>query len=305
MTINWNEIGQRLNSVLHNYAEFVDKYYQFFTGPAQDVHVEYYDINGNPRQANIPSVAKLRDRFISDVNSVMAKTVYVDAENGSDTSGDGSYGAPFKTIDKVLKSVIPGSAVKIILKPGVYTLIDDYFLHNNAIYLQSYDSNQVDQVVVTHDITSQNFLAGFRLSNSTITVRYLTIKTYDGDSNRLNSSTRQYGYVRSIFGRANDGGFGYINFYNVKIELNYGYLVNLSFGGDFYAINLYATQVKVNDTNSKLVYTERTHYPYVFSIHASTIKDSSGNSLQWKDYLDGIIRDSNGKPLNVLSNISL
>jgi len=302
----FDKIFQNFKTYFNNGYNLLKKLRDIYYGGPQDVTLQWQDPDsGAIQNLTVPSFAKMRDRFISDVNSVMYKKIFVDAQDGSDTSGDGSYSAPFKTIDKALKSVIPGSAVEIILKPGVYTLIDDYYLCNNMIYLESYSSDQVDQVIVTHDIASQNFLGGFRLSNSTITVRYLTIKTYNGDPNRLNSETVQYGYVRSIFGRANDGGFGYINFYSTKIELNYGYLVNLSFGGDFYIVNLYTTQVKVNDTNSKLVYTERTHYPYVFSIHASTIKDSSGNNLQWKDYLDGIIRDSNGVPRNVISNIVL
>jgi len=145
MTINWNEIGQRLNSVLHNYAEFVDKYYQFFTGPAQDVHVEYYDINGNPRQANIPSVAKLRDRFINDVNSIMYKEIYVDAENGSDTSGDGSQSAPFKTLKKAIDSIPPGGIAIIYLAKGRTYVIDSHIrLINKKISIFSATSINVD-----------------------------------------------------------------------------------------------------------------------------------------------------------------
>jgi len=135
MTVNWNEIGQQLNSLLHNYAEFVDKYYQFFTGPAQDVHVEYYDINGNPRQANIPSVAKLRDRFISDVNSAMSKTVYVDAENGSDSTGDGSQGAPFKSLRKAVDSVPVGGYGTIIFT-SPYILRENVNLYGKNIVLK-------------------------------------------------------------------------------------------------------------------------------------------------------------------------
>jgi len=323
MTINWNEIGQRLNSVLHNYAEFVDKYYQFFTGPAQDVHVEYYDINGNPKQANIPSVAKLRDRFINDVNSVMYKEIYVDAENGSDTSGDGSKSAPFKTIDKAVGSIPSGGLGRIYLR-GEF-IADHIYIENKHIIIGPWNEGfKIKARVYPRTVGGANYYEYigfgivstgtlfFNLENNNNTQAIIEIPDIPNDKpiTPLSGFTvipedarfgSIYFYLRNQIDNRQPIRIGSRAILITVMQWSYNrpthFAVNIS--GHYDGTNRH---IMVH-SNGNLIDVEGSPAS-IYINYRGGFKDENGNAIDPKSKIKGIIKDSNGRPLNVISNLA-
>jgi len=323
MTINWNEIGQRLNSVLHNYAEFVDKYYQFFTGPAQDIPVEYYDINGNPRQANIPSVAKLRDRFINNVNSAMYKEIYVDAENGSDTNGDGSKSAPFKTIDKAVDSIPSGGLGRIRLR-GEFIVSWIHIVNKHIIIAPWNEGFKIKPKIYSTTAGGTNYYEYigfgihdmgtllFNLENNDDTHSIIEIPDIPDDK-----SITPYSGLIVLY---ENTGFGSVYFYlrtrvdnrqPIKVgsravlvsvlEWSYNrpthFAVNIS--GHYDGTNRH---IMVH-SNGNLINVKGSPAS-IYIDYNGGFKDENGNAIDPKSKIKGIIKDSNGRPLNVISNLA-
>jgi len=324
MAVNWDAIGDKLNKVLHNYAEFADKYYKFFTGPAQDVPIEYYDINGNKKQIAIPSVAKLRDRFISDVNSTMSKTVYVDAENGSDEAGDGSSSAPFKTLNKAFSTLLPGSLATIILvgsddpnSPIEYRIEDDIHLFNQTVYLRTNSANKYAKITqkVIIEANMFNHAYGFMLHSSTVSVL----------------SNDYAGYVLLENPKRVDANKGWVWHHKAVFQIWEGFCAvgipgwppshlhihmtdekgsniicvnSRDAGPAFGYINFYHLNAIVENTNCKIVdfYQGNSHTSGAIDAKIVSIKDVNGNNVNFADVISGRIIDANtGLCKNVLS----
>jgi len=43
--------------------------------------------------------------------------------------------------------------------------------------------------------------------------------------------------------------------------------------------------------------------PMLFSVQGSTLQDENGNSLSWQDYVANVVKDANGVPRNIISNL--
>ena len=56
--------------------------------------------------------------FLSIASNVFASEIYV-AIDGDDTSGDGSFSTPYKTIQKAINEAADGD--EVVLKDGVYS----------------------------------------------------------------------------------------------------------------------------------------------------------------------------------------
>jgi len=300
MAINWDAIGSKLNKVLHNYAEFVDKYYQFFTGPAQDVPVEYYDINGNRKQIPIPSVAKLRDRFISDVNSVMVKHVYVDAENGSNETGDGSPNAPFKTINKAIDSVPVGSKVVVHLKKQQTHVIDGVIDISGKvvkIFTDEYEwaDNQCCKPSPNNawiKLKRNDF--GFVGTGGFLYVFYVNID--------LKPEQTIDTVWTGLLARRFDGAILNICVFSPIIKLGNIPLVHQPSGPSIVNLALFSPIIEKHDDydpNVPLIWLEdnstmQFHYNNQFSAF---------DGFDIKNYVKGIVKDTNGVPRNIISNI--
>jgi len=321
MAVNWDAIGSKLNKVLHNYAEFADKYYQFFTGPAQDVPVEYYDINGNKKQVTIPSVAKLRDRFINDVNSAMAKYVYVDVENGSDKTGDGTQSAPFKTLQKAIDSVPSGGHGYIYLLSN-YIIDSDIVIANRMIdfYLQGWKiifnptirgSGNEKYKGVYKIFLYNSYLGIYAESGSVIEISENYPEGWDNAYNHAGSTTL-FTATRSFL-RIAFHGKGSRN-YNLKVPNGFS-LANV---GDWWGNSPYGSTLELDfvlwqDSTAildgdilQISGSDTRTFIFHYRQHENAkLIDSQGNAVDPKTKISGIIKDSNGVPRNIISNLIL
>jgi len=321
MAVNWDAIGNKLNKVLHNYAEFVDKYYKFFTGPAQDVPVEYYDINGNKKQIAIPSVAKLRDRFISDVNSVMAKTVYVNQQEGSDETGDGTQNTPFKTLQKAIDSV-PSGGHGYIYFLSDYIVDSDIVITNRMIdfYPQGWEiifkptirglGNERYKGVYKIFLYN-SYLGIYAEPGSVIKVSEDYPDDWNNAHNHAGSMTL-FTATRSFL-RIAFNGKGQRD-YNLKIPSSFS-LANV---GDWWGNSSYGSTLELDfvlwqDSIAILdgnILQSSGSDTRIFIFHYrrhenAKLIDSQGNNIDPKTRVLGVIKDSNGVPRNVISNIVL
>ena len=115
---DFSGLQQAANRNIHNWDEAIRKWQEFITAPAGQVSMQYYDRNGNLQTVVFDNKNKLIQDFITNVNSAMNKTFYVDAINGNDLN-DGSQTAPFKTLKKAVDSVPAGGFAEIVLLSNV------------------------------------------------------------------------------------------------------------------------------------------------------------------------------------------
>ena len=129
-TFNFSSLQQKQDQLIYTIDEIVEMLRKLPLNGYQTV--EYYDKKGNLVRKQIPNIGQLIDQFRQGVNAQMSKTVYLDRVNGSDTSGDGSPNAPFKSIPKAENSVPPSGIVNIKLLSD-YTIEDAIRIDNNRI----------------------------------------------------------------------------------------------------------------------------------------------------------------------------
>jgi len=81
------------------------------------------------------------------------------------------------------------------------------------------------------------------------------------------------------------------------------------YGGQFVVLKVnWATDVIIQDTSSnvKLIDFGGCGGGAFYVAPLTTLKDTNGNNLNWKDYVGGIVRHSSTNiPINVVSNIEL
>lgn len=187
MAINFAEIQQKLDRVLSNAGEIVRNLWKLHFDPnPQDVLTEIYDENGNLRQVSIPNLAKWRDTVWRDAQSAMSKTFYVDAVNGSDTTGDGSATNPFKTIKKAIDSVPVGGYATINLKSGqVHKITSLIFVLNKTLFFQTWNADWqnlannawIENTSFISPDDNANRTNGFILRNGAIYFNWVNIRT--------------------------------------------------------------------------------------------------------------------------------
>jgi len=120
-----NDAIQYAVRALKTAGEFAKKAYDMYYNPTPlDVQTEVYDENGNLVTSSIPNIAKWRDTIWRDAQRALDKSVYVDQQNGSDTTGDGSATT---SIYAAKNSVPPGGSVDIFIK-GTYILKPPEFI---------------------------------------------------------------------------------------------------------------------------------------------------------------------------------
>jgi len=227
---------------------------------------------------------------------MMRRTFYVDAENGDDNN-DGSSSAPFKTLQKTISSVPSGGYCGIYLKDGTY-IIDNYIILNN-----------------------QNIVINCSLVTNSANISFLTRESHNKERPYniyiQNSHLRFYGYNKcsietpglslGLGDKINEGVFlfvgnGLVDFYQCTISVNEFYLVS----GYVYQgyLNIIAAcfsdNIIVKNGSSNVIDARK------LLIHSSVnddIRDSDNNNLAWSDVIDAIVKDANGNPRNIISNI--
>jgi len=229
--------------------------------------------------------------FVTNVKSALTRRFYLDANSGNN-SNDGSYNSPLKDLDYAIEIAPPG-VIELILNPGNYVITRHQLVENKLVKIKCSSGNPED-CVISHRKYSDGYLTGLRLRNSAVAVYYCTIKTCENNCNTNGN------YIKSIFGRANDIGFGVFQLYDSNLILNDGDLFSVSFGGGFGIVLLSSVKITLNG-EGKILRIEDAVQSAVLNVYQT----NPPSGAQWSDLIAGIVRDSNGVPRNIISNLVL
>jgi len=311
------KIYQDFKTYYKNGHELLKKIRDIYYGAPQDVTLQWEDPDtGNIENLSIPSYSKLRDRFMSDVNSAMYKTVFVDAENGSDETGDGSQGAPFKTLRKAIDSIPSGGAADIYLN-GHYIMTDSISIRNKSVKLYVYGTLEVKNYSqVSH------YHAGFILdSNASLSIKILK---YPGDNRNLDrkliiNPENDVGGVEAFIVIESGSTFtlemllDYDQSGKIPVEIRNGNLIQLNpwnantalakIGIIQYAYNK-SFSIKMH-SNTNFIINNGGVFELEYIGNLRKFIDENGNEIDLKTKISGVVKDSNGVPRNIISNIVL
>jgi len=292
-----------------NLLSFADTYNDIFDSTPKDVQIELKDSNGNIYTKTVANRGKFQKQVWDDVGAALGqfyKIFYVDAVNGSD-SNDGSSANPFKTIQKAVDSVPTGGFglininsdytgtfnahaknLKIVLASGkIWTIekggrcdisgANTLILNRGSIIVDSGDGSGINGNNYTGFFV-QNYEASSYLSMPTnlSIINLSTTNPITIDKHRALFGARNYGINQNI--QMN------LNIYNLGCKDNFtidGLLMKLLNGTGSFQWNNY------NNGSS------------------FAVVDSNGNSVDVTTKIGGIIKDSNGVPRNIMSNIVL
>jgi len=292
-----------------NLVSFSEAYNDIFDSTPKDVQIQLKDSNGNIYTKTVANRGKFKQQLWDDVGGALGqfwRTFYVDANNGNDNN-DGSSAHPFKTIQKAVNSVPTGGFglininsdytgtfsahaknLKIVLASGKTWTIEkggrcDISGANTLIF------NRGSIIVDNGDdsgINGNNY-AGFFVNDHELT-NYLSIPT--------NLSIVNYGTTNPITidkDRALFGSRTYGTNQNIQLNLSvYNIFCKGSFTVDGSLMRLHngvgSFQWNNFDNDSSFA-----------------VVNSNGNSVNIATKIGGIIKDSNGVPRNIMSNIVL
>ena len=280
-----------------------------YDSAAKNVDIIQKDDNGNIYTKTIANRGMFKQQLWDDVGGALGqfnRTFYVDADNGDDNN-DGSSGNPFKSLQKAVDSV-PISGF------GCINLVSDYtgsFNVNLKTIYMSINAGKVwtipmgDRCDITgsnvgiynqgnlivdkgdgSDITAENY-AGFWVSDSEYNIFLGIIANLCLINNKATNPVR-IDSDRSLFGVRNSG-------MNQNIQINlvvYNIYTNGNFtlDGNLMQLNNGCGSFQWNNFNNDSSF---------------QVIDSSGNAVDVKTKIAGIIKDSNSVPRNVISNIIL
>jgi hypothetical protein len=302
MALNLNELQQKIDRLLFNLEQMRQKAFRmFYSGTPENVEIQQYDENGVLRTYNIPNRAKFQEWVWNDARTAMSKTLYVDTIRGSDTTGDGSVSNPFRTLKKAIVSMPSGSFINIFLS-GEDTLTSDIsvinkqvIINGGAIVTSKYNPN-VDP--------TRTGIYCFRLENSYIQFNDVNITIPNLQSNEKITSSAYSGFV--CLQRGGGVRFYYIDTTPNRININSFYLVSSAgFGFGFVDLNLANAypKLRINPNKAKILLLTANTVAFQFPYRQGTIKDFYGNDVDIRKLIQGIILDSKGTPINMITNL--
>ena len=300
-------------TVVSSWVRNVGKLY--FSGTPENVTVELIDDNGNLVTKTLPNVAQFRKRVWDDVGGALGqfnRTFYVDNVNGDDTN-DGSKANPLKTIKKAVDSIPIGGAVYIHLLKDNNLIDNDINAINKSIFI--YGSNVPDSSnpTIKNDCFLDNFenaTHGFILTNCYLEFYATTIQTanfvdssknenyYSGIIKRTNTASKNKVILRESSVLAGDTDFIRLsNRQDINLQVYYVDTVHNTIS------NHRTFSCNGPNRDGKLVNNEcGTMILNTSSVYLGTKNDGS-TSLSWGDLVTGIVKDGNGVPRNILSDI--
>jgi len=234
---------------------------------------------------------------------MMSRTFYVDAENGDD-SNDGSESAPFKTIQKACGSVPVGGFGYIYLYGGqTFALNASIILKHKSLFFQNYGNG--DRYTITsfyHDNGSSAWIEHFKLYNSKL-VFWNSIFDLPENNTGVNIDHNNNGLLHCKGDQLVSG----IHFYYCIINLNHTGNVLISMhnygsGAAFSGISLYNVTFNINHSNTYFI--SAGNAPFSLRKGANiTVNDNTDDNRTFNDLISGIVKDANGVPRNIISNI--
>jgi len=306
MSINLAEIQQKVDRLLYNIAEQNRRAYQMFYDPTpQDVELPQLDENGNLITVTIPNRAKIKQQMWDDVNAAIGlwnRTFYVDQTNGDDNN-PGTADAPFKTLEKAINSTpIDGKCVVYLLGTQ-YIMESNCNISNKTVFLNLADGMEfifgIKEADTYYDFNSfiaggSGFLYIGTASLDVVTKPKIKFADYTG----TNSAASFPCGIEAIGSRRPLSIVVFLN--NVEVYLSYlasGVATGVpllylrdGFGG----ILLTDTDVYTSSLGCLLQLTGSSGF--LQNLFGNTFDDTSS-------IVKGIVKDANGVPRNILSNM--
>ena len=293
MTIDIKSLNEKALQVLHNSDEFVRKWNEFLAAPAGNVSLEYYDENGNLQTATFSNRNKLVQDFIANVNSAMTKTFYIDAVNGDDNN-DGSSAAPFATLPAAVNSVPSGGVVEVFF-------LSDYVLdsavekinsENKKIYLHG----QTTANLTIKQNTNENVIRGSGI---------FIISSFNNVTFEFNATTSAPVFWSTFryHGEASSK-LLYVEFTNcAEIVFRNNETTTTKYVASAADMRIISSNI-ITDSGIILLslsngVTSR------LEVNGVTATDANGASVDIASLIANIIKDANGTPRNVISNLIL
>jgi hypothetical protein len=265
---------------------------------------------------SVPNLAKWRQIVWEDALSAMTKTIYINQRDGSDEN-DGTSSSPVRTINEAIKR-IPAGGWGILNIQGDYKISEPilvegknltiiprgelrlgYRIHGDTYYQSTgfvlRNSNLL--IVLDSDIEGRIFLEDIPNDkpstpyNGFITVHencnigsgyiYLRIKKDDYTPIRIGQGQQLFSILEWSYNRPSFATFGIAGHYSgtnreVIINSNNAFIANLQYAPSGLYIN-----------------------------YDPGFKDESGNAVDPAEKVTGLVKDSNGVPRNVISNLVL
>jgi len=311
MGFNMDEVSQKQNRLIANMAEQSRKTYDMFYSPTPaDVHLPQYDETGHLSTMTIPNRAKIKAQMWDDVGAAIGqfdRVFYVDAVNGDD-SGPGTRHAPFSTIKKAVSSTPTGAYLNVIIRHGQTHDIDESIWLDGRVVNIEIDDKSIDDETQYPTIRFRQYTDATLTDKTTIHC----IGVDNGGKLRVNkvrieipADSSNKPYVSWLYQCSPFILSGGINIYfdNCVIKkadtaAENHQIVLVSRYHNMPSVYLLYTDVSLG--NHGVVTYTRSGSPLAYFEAECTFDDSS-NSRK----VLGLIRDTNGVPRNVISNIVL
>jgi len=277
-----------------NLIEFAKAYGDIFDSTPKNVGIQVMNDQGAVVTKTIANRGMFKQQIWDDVGRALGqfnRTFYVDAKNGNDNN-NGSKSNPFKTISKAINSCPVGGNIFIVLLSD-YTISSDQELirfQNKKIYING--GNQSHSITINQN-NAKNIFAGsgyiiftsinkinINFNYDTSTPIFWSTPIYSGEAN---SKLLQIIYTN-------------INTVNLTDNSGTNTVKKLISTCD---VDFTNNTFIINNTTIKLIEVSDTR----FVLFNCSFKDSNGNNVSLSDYVIGIIKDSNGVPRNILSNV--
>ncbi len=242
-------------------------------------------------------------------NPPMSRTYYVDAVNGDDTN-DGSGAYPFKTLKKAIDSVPMGGYGVIILLGSEHIIDSDITVINKYIHISG--SQMTGSRIIKNSCYTDNYgnaTTGFMPINSILSFYGLTIQT----TNWVDTSVGDSYYQGFIKRRDSYGSIVRLNSVSVllgdtpfcRIDYNapHGIDIQVRYRNN-YGDNPQPYTITCNGANQNGKFLHIEEGTARLSISFVNIGAKiDGTDLTWSDLVAGIVKDTNGVPRNIVSNI--
>ena len=304
-----------------NLTNFADNYNNIFDSTPADVNINVKDSNGNITTKTVANRGKFKQQLWDDVGGALGqfnRTFYVDAVNGDDNNIGNNSSAPFKTIKKAVDSVPVGGIGRIYLigsgdndNPTTFTFLSgNVNITRKNITILSYNEGCLLKPYITNSST-YNYVHGFDIGSYGFLYIYtnanLTIETALKSDSSLNFHWYSSGFINvKGAGSVYIGGYPVAN--DVRILNDGCNLINICVrdtNGGF---------ASISSAYAKYIFDSTTPNAYIFSVYSSAgniafaaynvlLVDTAGDNVAYKDACSGIVKDANGVPRNIISNI--
>jgi len=321
MGINLTEISQKVLDTVSNASNVFRKMYDLHYNPNPiDVPMEYIDENGQKRTTQVPNVAKFRKRVWDDVGGALGqfdRTFYVDQQNGDDNN-EGTSSEPFASFHKAIMATPTGGAAKIYLA-------NDYIFDETHAPIDIvgknitivFNGHQIKVFPYTQRPDGHVQYARLYVQNSTLSFYMNGTANLTLEENNTGKPIIYAGFVLTT---------GYyprgVNAFNIYATgQDDQEIITIKANGLFghygampitYFSHLSLDGYRQNGKNIIKLYPNTSLYTIgdgcgSFSHKPGYIEcvDQDGNHLDIKNYIAGVVRDSNGLPRNLITNVIL